>query len=76
MEMGEGRREGRGGKSNFSTYFFIPVQRVDDELHHPVDLRLKGVFLCRVSELLHFRHTQAVQFNGFLLSGRREGVSE
>ena len=50
------------------THLFVPVERVDDKLHHPVDLRLEGVFLCPIPHLFHLRHTQSIQFNGFLLS--------
>jgi hypothetical protein len=49
-------------------YLLIPVQRVDDELHHAVDLGLEGVILGPVPDLSHLRHTQLVWGDGLLLS--------
>ena len=62
-------------------HLFVSVEGVDDELHHPIDLRLEGKLLGLVSELFHLCHTESIQLDGFLFSvrgreggrGRREG---
>ena len=67
-----GRDIGERGKG-YQSYLFVSVKRVDDELHHSVDLGLEGKLLCLFPQLFHLGHTQPVQLDGLLLSGMRNG---
>lgn len=56
-------RRGNGRGENL----LVAVEGVDDELHHPVHLRLELELLGLVSQLLHLGHAQAVQLYRLLL---------
>jgi len=47
---------------------FVLVERVYNELHHAVNLRLENVFLRAFLELLHLSDAQTIQLDCFLLS--------
>lgn len=47
---------------------FIPVERVNDQLHHAVDLGLESKLLRLLPELLHLRHIQSIQLDSLLLA--------
>ena len=53
----------------------VPVEGVDDELHHAADLGLEGVLLRLVAQLLHLRHRHPVQLDRLLLAAHHLGVS-
>ena len=50
---------------NSNTYLLVPVERVDDEFHHPVNLSLVVVLLSTVPQLLHLGNIHTVQLDGF-----------
>lgn len=49
-------------------YLLVPVERVDDELHHAVDFGLEGEVLRALLDLAQLRHAQPVRGDGFLLT--------
>lgn len=51
-----------------STHLLVPVEGVDDELHHTVDLCLEDKLLRLFSQLLHLGHAQSIQLDRLLLS--------
>ena len=50
-----------------AAHLLVLVQRVDDQLHHPVHLRLEGVLLRLLPDLFDLRSIQPVQLDRFLL---------
>lgn len=52
-------------------HLLVPVERVDDELHHAVDLGLERELLRALSHLAHLRHAQLVRRDGLLLAQHR-----
>lgn len=54
----------------WATHLLVLVQGVDDQLHHAVHLRLEGVLLRLLSDLLDLRGVQAVQLDRLLLPFR------
>ena len=63
--------EAPNSRSPSHTYLLVSVEGVDDELHHAVDLSLEGKLLRLLSQLLHLRHTQSIQFDGLLLPSNK-----
>lgn len=52
-------------------YLLVPVQRVDDELHHAVDLGLEGLVAGARRQVPQLRHRQRVRRDGLLLARHR-----
>ena len=50
-------------------YLFVPVERVDDKFHHPVDLGLVVVLLSAVPHSLHLGDVESIQLDSFLFPG-------
>ena len=50
-----------------AAHLLVLVQRVDDQLHHPVHLRLESVLLRLLPDLFDLRSVQPVQLDRLLL---------
>jgi len=43
-----------------NTYIFVAVKRVDDELHHSIDFRLKMMFFCLLPQFSNLSNIQPI----------------
>lgn len=48
-------------------YLFVPVEGIDNELHHPIDLSLESEFLRFLPQLLNLSDIETIQLDCLLL---------
>ncbi len=49
-------------------YLFVPIQWVDDELHHAVYFSLESELFWFLSQLFHLSYIQSIQLDGFFFT--------